>query len=931
MSTAPLATIVQVGDVNNNGNATDLYIWWTTASNQTNIAEYRIFVVPTVDASNFTVAVASAITNTTYYRVGTTYFGAGVNVGSLYGYNVPYPLDYEGSAIAEDIPYTVFILSVGSNGYDNALTSPAASLTLGTNANIPPPWYIYLTDDSNSGTAGDIKVQFSEPSNVTNTSGYKIFVVPTDDINLITFEFLGGLSSASYATSSKSGAYATHILNLPSNLLDVSGDAIIEGVPYSVVIQAVAISGVSSYIIKSSITLAQAISIAAVKATSSNLARVPVIGLSSNIQSVVAEVSNLAVSPTVSAIRNVSVVLPTAPAICTFVNPLVDVTAHVGIVAVLAVSSSSAEPPVITTLNSVEIFGVVALIDSAASSPTVDASRQIDIEAPTATLDNRAESPAVGIFIEILPPVSPLECFAGGPDVSAIRNTNIGSAITEVTTLANAPMISFSVPWVTIVDLLDADNHGNAGDIWFNIVTAFDETNISLYRFFIVPTSQASSFTIETASAITNTNYYRELYPVGATIGMVMNFLSYHLAYDGAAITPGVSYKVFALSIAKNGCNNSLICSSDEINLVVNAPPPFSSMITFLDWTNTHTASDFGIQFSDPVCITNTSEYRIYVVPTSEVDSISPELLAGLSSSQYITQTPTSVWYYHTKYLTPDFLDVNGNAVIEGVPYSVVIQAMAITGVSSYVIKGSWTLGLRADSMEATSLALAPNIGTNSPIIYLLAPTVATSQTLVPIVYSGHINVSVPKGMSTTLAKQPIIRVSTNSVVPIMPAESEGVQPEASSTQCPIIEILTMTAGSAAYAPDIVVEGPDVNISAAVAASNIEALAPLIELVFHLSINAVYTSSNSSMLPPVVNPGIGLEVIVPLILVSSLAKVPTIFAHIYSTTDFDEGFQVGLNLGFKLDTSKYFKYGIGDTISVNSLEYYNYYRLKIIS
>ena len=244
MSTAPVCTNLKLQDMFNNGDARDLLAHFYVPLTQTNVTEYRVFIVPTAEVEAFTLAVASAITNTTRYTKIVSLYANGSAQSVTY---TATSVDYNGNVIVADSPYVAFILTVGKNGYTNDLTLPSEQITLTTNAPAPDSRFIKMFDINNYGNETDVRVQFNEPSLITNTSSYRLYIAPTSDLPSLSSDFLLGLSSPNFVSVAKSSAGSLRTVNLTTGVRDINGEAIVNGIPYSAVIQSVAISGVSSY------------------------------------------------------------------------------------------------------------------------------------------------------------------------------------------------------------------------------------------------------------------------------------------------------------------------------------------------------------------------------------------------------------------------------------------------------------------------------------------------------------------------------------------------------------------------------------------------------------------------------------------------------------------------------------------------------------
>jgi len=244
MPTAPLCTILKIQDISNNGDARDLMAHFYFPFVQTNVSEYRVFIVPESDVGLFTLSVASAISDTTFYTSILSEYGNGIlrNVSYL-----STSKDYSGNVITAGVSYVSFVLSVGRNGYDNGITLPSNALTLVTNCAAPNSGVTKMYDIGNNGNASDIRITFREPTFNSNIAYYKVCVAPTSDIATITGDFILSLTSPKFVSATKGISGSFHTVDLTSTIQDVNGNAIANGISYNAIIQSVGLDGVSSF------------------------------------------------------------------------------------------------------------------------------------------------------------------------------------------------------------------------------------------------------------------------------------------------------------------------------------------------------------------------------------------------------------------------------------------------------------------------------------------------------------------------------------------------------------------------------------------------------------------------------------------------------------------------------------------------------------
>ncbi|GAB6992232.1 copper amine oxidase N-terminal domain-containing protein [Paenibacillus pini] len=225
-STVGKATNVQVSDVSDKGNGSDLRVSFTRASDETNINHYRIFVVKSGNADYFTLSNANS---TSYY---TTVTKSGI---SSYINLLPYDArDVNGELIRNDVSYKVFVLSVSnSSSSNNVLSTYSSAIVLSNNTTTEVVTGVKAEDIADNGNGSDLKVSFNKPSNETIIKEYRILVslpsVKLDEkaaskIENYTFVAKGSSSKVLpetatdiYGSPIKNGNYNVYVLSVGTN------------------------------------------------------------------------------------------------------------------------------------------------------------------------------------------------------------------------------------------------------------------------------------------------------------------------------------------------------------------------------------------------------------------------------------------------------------------------------------------------------------------------------------------------------------------------------------------------------------------------------------------------------------------------------------------------------------------------------------------
>ncbi|MGF7048941.1 hypothetical protein J2T13_003449 [Paenibacillus sp. DS2015] len=226
---------VAVRDVSDYGDGRDLSVTFTKPTSDGDIANYRVLVVKTSDASKFTIATANNVASQNYTSV--TKSGSTLTTALSSSSR-----DTSGEVIKSNVPYTVFVLSVSNiANVSNKLSSASTSISL-TNNSITTPVITSVTDVSNNGDGRDLRINFNKIVNESTISAYRIFVVKANNANSFNLTAANAVGSSNYTQFNKTGSNISQIL--ASNARDVDGSSIQNGVSYKVFVLAV---GTGSY------------------------------------------------------------------------------------------------------------------------------------------------------------------------------------------------------------------------------------------------------------------------------------------------------------------------------------------------------------------------------------------------------------------------------------------------------------------------------------------------------------------------------------------------------------------------------------------------------------------------------------------------------------------------------------------------------------
>ncbi|QTH43331.1 copper amine oxidase N-terminal domain-containing protein [Cohnella sp. LGH] len=226
--TVTAVTNVVGTDVADYGNGQDLQVSFTKASVETNIGEYRVFVVPDTQAGQFRLNDANAITDSARYTR--------VSVGSATSLTLASGArDINNQEIKNGLAYRIFVLSVGAGAGNrvNVLSVASPTVILKT-TDAPVVTGVTATVVAVTGKSTDLQVSFNKASDESNIKEYRIFVVPsTSGLTLAT-----AINLAPTMTIEPNGANV--VKTLPEEA------PITTGISYQVFVLSLAKSGNSS-------------------------------------------------------------------------------------------------------------------------------------------------------------------------------------------------------------------------------------------------------------------------------------------------------------------------------------------------------------------------------------------------------------------------------------------------------------------------------------------------------------------------------------------------------------------------------------------------------------------------------------------------------------------------------------------------------------
>ncbi|OPA76233.1 copper amine oxidase [Paenibacillus selenitireducens] len=206
-------------------NNTDIEVGFTKSSNESNVAEYRIMVVPANRTDAFNLSVANGVSSYT----GVTKRGTDIRqivLGSS--------RDTDNNVIVKGAKYRVFVLTVadGRTTTTNALSSPSSEFSL-----VEPAVSAPAVNNVNAIVEADgssVKVSFDRVANEGDVAYYEVMVVPVNaSLTLANANEVGSGNYKVVNTGSNS-------INFSTSDIDAFGNALQFGRDYKVYVLSVA-------------------------------------------------------------------------------------------------------------------------------------------------------------------------------------------------------------------------------------------------------------------------------------------------------------------------------------------------------------------------------------------------------------------------------------------------------------------------------------------------------------------------------------------------------------------------------------------------------------------------------------------------------------------------------------------------------------------
>ncbi|WP_234405492.1 copper amine oxidase N-terminal domain-containing protein [Paenibacillus sp. IHBB 10380] len=727
---------VTVRDVSDYGDGRDLSVTFTKPTTDGNIANYRVMVVKTRDASKFNFATANNVASQNYTNVTKTSSTMTTTLSSS-------SRDTSGELIKSNVPYTVFVLSVSNiTSVSNKLSSASTSITIG-NSSITTPVITSISDVSDYGDGRDLRVNFNKILNESTINAYRIFVVKANNASSFNLASANAVSSSNYTSVNKTGNNISQIL--ASNARDVNGASIQSGVSYKVFVLAVgtgSYSGTSTLSTASSaltlsynnnVNVVTNISVRDVNdyndgrdlsvsfnrvSEESNISHYRVMVVPSNyVSSFNLSAANGVNSSNYTQVNktgyNLSQVLPSnardiygslirnGESYRVFVlsvgngssgnalssaSSAITLTYNSNVKAVTNLSVSdvndyndgrdlSVSFNRVSDESNISHYRVMVVPSGYASSFNLSAANGVN--SSNYTQVNRA-----GRDISQVLASNATDIYGSlirnsesyRVFVLSVGNGSSGNALSG----ASSPITltnNSSVKAVTNVSATDVSDYNDGRDLSVSFNRVSDESNISHYRVMVVPSGYASSFNLSAANGVNSSNY-TQVNRAGRDISQVL--ASNATDIYGSLIRNSESYRVFVLSVGNGSSGNALSGASSPITLTNNSSVKAVTNVSATDVSDYNDGRDLSVAFNRVSEESNISHYRIMVVQSGYAGSFNLAAANGVNSSNYtqVNRAGRDI----SQVLASNATDTSGALIKSGVSYKVFVLSVGNSG-----------------------------------------------------------------------------------------------------------------------------------------------------------------------------------------------------------------------------------------------------------
>ncbi|MHA7583436.1 stalk domain-containing protein [Paenibacillus vandeheii] len=691
-----------------NGDGRDLTVSFTRPTSEKAVSSYRIMLVKTRDVNSFNEAAASVVPSGNYTSVSPNGTDPRLTLNAQ-------TRDVNGDLLNTSETYRLYVLTMGNsnNNYKNLLAWSSQSLKLNNvKTTVQPVTGLRIADISDYGDGRDLEINFTQPSTTSNITYYRAFVVKAKDASSFNLTTANNVSSSNSTIIYKGNSTAVKS-QLSSSTRDTSGELIKNGTSYVVYIMSVSSNA----------------------ATADNK-------LSSVSSSLTLGV-NTATAPVITSVRDNSDYGDGRDIQVSF-NRSSD-------------ESKVANYRIFVVRNSVSSSFNLTTASNLSSSLYYNVNKtgnNITTTLPSSMKDTS------GYSVTNLQDYRIYVMAVGNQQNGYTNALSSSSTQLRLTTNSNAGVASN-------IGVADVSDYGDGRDLRVSFNRASDESNVSVYRVYVVRSAYAGSFTLSAANA---SNNYTQVYKTGGNQSLTLPYNA--VDTNGYTLSNNVSYRVFVLSVSTSGnsSKNALSSYSSQITLTANAAVTAPSNVAATDIGDNGNGSDLRVTFNRSTDETNVNHYRVFVVKSGTSFNLASANAVGSANYTYVSKNGNN----QTVNLLSNAKTVDNSAIGNGVAYQVYVMAVnnngslanALSSSSNVITLNSNTAVAAVSNVNATVKDAAQASGNATDILVNFAKpqnVTGISNYAIMIVPSGQINSFNLTSAKAVLALGNYLNISKNS------------------------------------------------------------------------------------------------------------------------------------------------------------------------
>lgn len=637
---------ITLSDVANYGDGRDLRVSFGKSTTESLVQSYNVYIVKASSANNFNITSATRATSAGNY---TNILATGTDPSTVLSSGAK---DVDGDLIRNGQSYVAYVLAVGKGNISNVLSARSSQVTLTNGQSVGVATNVVMSDVSDYGDGRDLSVSFTRPQLDSNIANYRVFIVKTKDSNSFTLAKAVGASSQYYTTVNKSTSSSLKV-TLSSSARDTSGDLIKNGVSYTAF----------------------------------------VLSVSNNTNTLDHKLSN----PSSSLVLNQGTL--TAPAI----TKVEDISDY-GDGRDLRVSFNKVSDE--SRISGYRIFVVKNSKQSSfnlSQANYVSSANYTSVNKTNYNLTQTLSYNTRDTDGDLIRNNISYRVFVMAVGTGTYNGTNtLSSASSLITLNTNAG----AVERVSGLYVNDVADYGDGRDLQVSFTKPYNESNISEYRVFVVPTYYGN-FDLNQANSLSS-YYYTSISKRNANITQVLSSSARDVR--GNLIQNNVDYQVYVMSVRNSysSGDNALSYASSTIRLGNNASVSAVTNLLVADIADFSDGRDLQVRFSPSSNENNLSRYQVYVVKTSKANSFN--LNQANSNRYYTTFYKTGSQVSGT--LNSDARDTDGDRIQQGVPYTVFVLSVSNSNssVNNVLSNGSQSITLTDSSVVQAVTGLSANL-----------------------------------------------------------------------------------------------------------------------------------------------------------------------------------------------------------------------------